>query len=140
MRAHMVIGRRQEGSSVPQRIVAIAVGVLLSLGLFAGTAHASVKATPSIQGSGIVADTASSFSCTKNNASNSTVAACSNPDLGHLVTKGLCTIIIRTCIQFMAADLTATPADSWKFVEWQNAGTCTTTVPTCRLTGSVVAD
>src|SRR4051794_8820891 len=138
MRAHMVIGR-QEGSSVPQRIVAIAIGVVLSLGLLAGTADASVRATPSIQGSGTVADTASSFSCTKANASNSSVTACSNPDLGHLVSKGPCTIIIRTCLQFMAADLTASPAAGWKFVGWQNAGTCATDA-FCRLTGSAIAD
>src|SRR3954452_18249190 len=115
MRAHMVIGRRQEGSSVPQRIVAIAVGVLLSLGLLAGTAHAAdLTVTPNLEGAGSIRDSADKlYSCTNSPQHNTDPHTCT-AIAGHTC-SGICPIIL-----IKSVTLVPVAEAGWRFVGWKD--------------------
>jgi hypothetical protein len=136
------MGQHQEDSavnigigSIRSTAVKAALGAILALGLLAGPAFATtLSVTPSIQGSGRVADAAAPYSCTfaavHNTDVNSTPCATSP---GYAGSRLSCTIS-RICliIPITQLNLTATPATGWEFAGWSGTG-CSGTNPVCAM-------
>jgi hypothetical protein len=121
--------------SIRSTAVKAALGAILALGLLAGPAFATtLSVTPSIQGSGRVADAAAPYSCTfaavHNTDVNSTPCATS---AGYAGSRLSCTIS-RICliIPLNQLNLTATPATGWEFTGWSGTG-CSGTNPVCAM-------
>ena len=111
--------------SIRSTAVKAALGAILALGLLAGPAFATtLSVTPSIQGSGRVADAAAPYSCSftavHNTDVNSTPCGTS---AGYAGSRLSCTIP-RICIiiPLNQLNLTATPATGWEFAGWSGTG------------------
>ena len=122
------------GSIRTTAVVKAALGAILALGLLAGPAFATtMSVTPSIQGSGKVADASAPYSCSFAGVHDSDVnsVACGT-SAGYAVTVLSCTG--RFCIPIPATRLvlTATPAPGWEFDSWAGSG-CTGTNPVCSM-------
>jgi hypothetical protein len=139
------MGQHEEASavnigigSIRSTAVKAVLGAILALGLLAGPAFATtLSVTPSIQGSGRVADVAAPYTCSfagvHDTDVNATPCATSN---GYAVTRLLCTIT-HLCIPITSTqlNLTATPAAGWEFAGWSGSG-CSGTNPLCSISVS----
>jgi hypothetical protein len=121
--------------SIRSTAVKAALGAILALGLLAGPAFATtLSVTPSIQGSGRVADAAAPYTCTfagvHDTDVNSTPCTTS---AGYAGSRLNCTIS-RICliIPLNQLNLTATPATGWEFTGWSGTG-CSGTSPVCAM-------